>query len=68
MKTIERYVCEICKTEYKNKADAELCEGNHKIPKKIVGYHAISRNQNLKGTPTSIDVLMSDGSIFTYKR
>lgn len=35
MKKIEKYRCEICKTEYSDKTDCLQCEKSHKTPVEI---------------------------------
>lgn len=68
MKTLQKYQCEVCHTEYADKRDAESCEKNHKIPKSIVEARHQPKSQNGKGYPVAITVLMNDGEHITYKR
>lgn len=68
MKEIKRYVCEICKTEYTDKAQALKCERAHMPPLEIVSqrYRPITDDQS--GYPQTITVKMGDGKEVTYKR
>lgn len=68
MKTIEKYKCEVCGTEYAERKNAVDCEVNHKTPKKIERAIYQPKNLNHTGYPIKIDVLMSDGEVLTYKR
>lgn len=68
MKESMRYTCEHCFTEYKDKKMAEKCEKSHVFPKKIIGTKFHSINSDASGKPSSIEVLMSDGSKATFKR
>lgn len=68
MKQITKYRCEICGTEYADFKAAEECEKGHKVIKKIQSARYQPRSMNGKGYPVSMDVLMSDGQIVTYKR
>ena len=68
MKTVEHYICDICKTEYNNKRKCENCESGHRKPKKIIGaiYHPITINA--LGIPEKIEIEFDNGSKFTYKK
>lgn len=69
MKTINKYICEICNTEYKNADDCERCEKNHKtmLPNiKSCRYSSIGINKS--GYPSSVILEFNDGEIITYKR
>ena len=68
MKTLQKYQCEVCHTEYARKKDAEDCEKSHKIPLSIAGARHLARAQNGTGYPVAITVHMSDGKDITYKR
>lgn len=68
MKKIERYVCETCGTEYREKRTAESCEKCHKRPVEITDARYLSKAQCGTGYPVAINVKMSDGTYQTYKR
>ena len=54
MKKIERYVCEVCGTEYKYEDVCSLCEEGHHKPLEISGAHWASMKENGSGYPTQI--------------
>ena len=68
MKTVQKYQCEVCHTEYAKKEDAVRCEKNHKVPQTIVNARHLPIGQNGTGYPITITVRMSDGQEVTYKR
>jgi len=68
MKTIEKYLCEVCNTEYADKQQAEACEKNHKKPVKIVDVRFLPMRQNGTGYPVSVTIRMDDGKEVIYKR
>lgn len=68
MKEIKHYICEICGTEYADKKDAQDCEKGHCAPKEIVKAKFLPIGQNHKGYPESVDILMDNGEILTFKR
>lgn len=68
MKERKLYMCEICGTEYAERFAAEQCEKNHKKAKKIRNCRYLSRKQNETGIPVAVEVEMSDGSVFWFKR
>ncbi len=68
MKTVQKYQCEVCHTEYAKKEDAVSCEKNHKLPQSIVEARHLPRAQNGAGYPVTVTVLMSDGKEVIYKR
>ena len=68
MKKIERYVCEICKTEYADEAQAQKCERTHKLPLEIVSQRHRPITDDQSGYPQTITVKMGDGRVITYKR
>lgn len=68
MKEIHHYVCEICGTEYKDKDRAEKCENGHCGPVKIMRSRFLKFENNQKGYPLSITVLMEDGTEQVYRR
>ena len=80
MKQKTLYICEICKTEYKEKKDAEQCEASHIKPKRIttwMKFHAFRCGRDpilpyahlaIKNYPDWIDIEMQDGKTVRYKR
>ena len=54
MKIVEKYKCDVCGTEYKDR----------KIIKQVHQPH----NLNMSGYPLKIEVEMSDGTKLMYKR
>ncbi len=68
MKTINRYICEICNTEYDSKDTATKCEENHCKPIDIYNCRYVNMSNNMNGYPVAISVKMADGTIQTYKR
>ena len=68
MKEVKHYICEFCNTEYKEKSTAERCEKGHILPKDIKSRRFLPMKDNNKGYPISIDVLMANGDVVTYKR
>lgn len=62
------YMCEFCKTQFKNEKDALNCEKNHHTPKimRQPQYHqALCSND---GYPDRIEVVFDDGKPIWYKR
>ncbi len=68
MKELKLYQCEICGTQYKNKAECKECEKRHIKPKGITGTRYLNFKDNKKGYPVLISVEMEDGFTITYKR
>lgn len=68
MKTLQKYQCEVCHTEYAREKDAEECEKSHKIPLTIKSARHLAKAQNGTGYPVAITVHMSDGKDITFKR
>lgn len=68
MKEVKHYICEVCNTEYNEKSKAEDCEKGHIFPKSIKNKRYLPMKNNNKGYPISIDVLMENGDVVTYKR
>ncbi len=65
---VKHYICEICGTEYRDKAAAESCEKCHKCTVEITKQRYVSKSQNGAGYPVALEVQMSDGTFQTYKR
>ena len=63
MKQKTLYTCEICHTDYADKADAENCEKEHEKPKRIKSFriHAHAKY------PCKIEVEFEDGKSYWYK-
>lgn len=68
MKTLEKYQCEICNTEYKDKYIAKKCENSHKKALEISDVRYLPLSQNGNGYPTTVTIKMSDGKQIIYKR
>lgn len=68
MKEKVLYTCEVCHTDYADKAEAKKCEESHKRKLKIVDSRYLARAQTLIGFPISITVQSDDGIRVTYKR
>ena len=68
MKTLQKYQCEVCHTEYAKKEDAVACEKNHKTPMSIQSARHQPKGMDGTGYPVTITVRMSDGQDITYKR
>ena len=68
MKTVQKYQCEVCHTEYAAEKAAQECEASHKLPLSIVNVRHLSKGQNGTGYPVSVTVRMSDGQEVIYKR
>lgn len=68
MPPITLYVCELCGTQYKNQADAEKCERQHKKPVRIAKCKHLSYTQCGTGIPVNVTVEFEDGSQLVYKR
>ena len=68
MKKVERFICEVCGTEYTDKARCGRCERSHKEPQKIVS--ATYRPITVDGTgyPEHLNVRISDGQTVRYKK
>ena len=68
MKTVNLYKCEICGTEYNEKAKCLKCEKNHKRKGEIVKMRYQSVNFDETGYPDKITVKFEDGVEKIYKR
>lgn len=68
MKEKVLYTCEVCRTDYADKAEAMRCELSHKKKLKIVDSRYLTRAQDMSGFPTSITLQSEDGKRVTYKR
>lgn len=67
MKTINKYQCEFCHTEYAAKYDATVCEKNHKTPVGIKECRYQPKNVLATGYPYKIFVNMDDGTVVLYE-
>ena len=68
MKEKVLYTCEVCHTDYVDKAEAKRCEESHERKLKIVDSRYLARAQTLIGFPITITVQSEDGIRVTYKR
>lgn len=68
MKEKVLYTCEVCRTDYADKAEAKRCEESHERKLKIVDSRYLARAQTLSGFPITITVQSEDGTRVTYKR
>ena len=67
MKEMKKYQCEICGTEYADKAKAVHCEQNHKtITIKKIFYHPFEMSNC--GLPYKIEVADKEGKTYIFKR
>ena len=67
MREVKHYICDVCGMEHISKENAKKCEKSHLIPKLIIKGKYICEGDYMKGYPTTIMVLMSDGAIVTYE-
>lgn len=68
MKEISLWKCEICGTEYKEKAACKKCEEGHKTNGKIVGMRHLPYSSDQSGYPDRITVKFENGVEKVYKR
>ena len=68
MKKIERFICEVCGTEYNDKAQCGRCEEIHKKPQEIVNAKYRPITMDGTGYPDHLDIRMSDGQTIRYKK
>ncbi len=68
MKTLHKFQCEVCHTEYAKKEDCQKCEKGHKKAGGIYGTRYVSIGQSGSGYPISVDIRFDNGEIITYKR
>ncbi len=68
MKQIKLYVCELCGTQFANKADAEKCEKFHRFPKLVTPGSFKPFTMNGDGYPDKVLVNFDDGSQIQYRR
>ena len=64
------YRCDVCKTEYANKDDAEKCEKYHVEPsrKATIGFYKGMNQHSCDQYPYKVIVQMADGKGIEYKR
>ena len=65
------YICEICKTRYANRQEAENCEAAHIKPKRLtetMKFHPYKTRYEVSQYPDWIDIEMQDGKTVRYKR
>jgi len=58
------YMCEHCLSTYDDEKEALVCENKHPIPVRI--HATIFKKTDI--CPDSINILMSDSSIWEYRR
>lgn len=68
MKEYKIYCCEICGTNYNNKASAQACEKNHKAPVKYTPTKWKPKTVIDSGYPLAIIAEFSDGQKFVYTK
>lgn len=68
MKTLSKYQCEYCHTEYREKSVCEQCEKNHKVKPKIKMSIYQSFEMDRRGYPIRINIEFENGETITYKR
>lgn len=61
MRKVEHYICEICGTEYKDKAMCQKCEKAHKQVLSIKGTRYLPVTQDATGLPSVITIEYADG-------
>lgn len=68
MKTLEKYICEFCGTEYSLKTSAVECENNHHKPVSFKQMNFLPYKTDHSGYPHKIFIQMDNGEIVEYKR
>lgn len=68
MKELKLYCCEICGTNYNNKAGAKECEQNNKSPVEYTPTSWKPKNVIDSGYPLAIIAEFSDGRKVIYKK
>lgn len=68
MKEVRHFICDICHTEYVDRAKCVACEKSHKEPVRILGMRYVAQDYNQQGYPVSIEVEFNDGCARIYKR
>ncbi len=68
MKAVQKFQCEVCRTEYAAEKAALECEASHKFPLTIVNARHLPKGTGRDGYPVSVTIHMSDGKDITYKR
>lgn len=63
MKIKTLYTCEICRTDFAEKKEAEKCEKEHVNPKMIYDFRVQAHGKY----PTKIEVEFADGSKHWYR-
>lgn len=61
MKTVEHFICEICKEEYKEKDKCMECEDNHRKPIGIVSSKYSPIRLDKTGLPITITIEVEGG-------
>lgn len=68
MKTLSKYQCEYCHTEYREKSACEQCEKNHRKKPKIKKSVYLPYGMDGTGYPMRINIEFENGKIIAYKR
>ena len=70
MKKIELFQCEICGTQFKEKADCVKCEKNHESWKdlRITNARFLPFTQDASGMPITITLMGKNGNTYRYRR
>lgn len=68
MKKLELYQCEICGTQYNEKAKAVNCENSHLVDIKITNMVFIPISMDASGFPIKIEITAPNGEKAVYRR
>lgn len=68
MKEVIHFICEICGTEYSDKARAKRCEMSHRHPAGINTSEWRSIADDATGYPQYVTVSFDNGKIVKYKK
>ena len=70
MKKIELFQCEICGTQFKEKADCVKCEQNHESGRdlRITNARFLPFTQDASGMPITITLMGKNGKMHKYRR
>ena len=66
MKEIRLYCCDVCGTNYNDKATAQKCEKNHKLPVNLKPTKWQPKGVQANGYPKVVTVKFADGSRARY--
>ncbi len=68
MKKVEHYICDVCGTEYAEKAKCQECEKEHKKAVSISKCRYLGLRNAGTGYPQSVTIKFDDGSEIDFKR